>query len=68
MPIVVAVNKIDLPDSNPDRVLAELATEGLQPEEWGGTTQVARVSAKQREGLDDLLEQILLVADARARA
>ena len=64
VPIVVAVNKIDLPDSNPDRVLTELATEGLQPEEWGGTTQVARVSAKQREGLDELLEQILLVADA----
>ena len=64
MPIVVAVNKIDLPGANPDRVLAELATEGLQPEEWGGTTQVSRVSAKQREGLDDLLERILLVADA----
>ena len=63
VPIVVAVNKIDLPGANPDRVLAELATEGLQPEEWGGTTQVARVSAKQGEGLDDLLEQILLVAD-----
>ena len=42
VPIVVAVNKIDLPDANPDRVLAELATEGLQPEEWGGTTQVAQ--------------------------
>ena len=64
VPIVVAVNKIDLPDANPDRVLSELANEGLQPEEWGGTTQVARVSAKQREGLDDLLERILLVADA----
>src|SRR3954451_791490 len=64
VPIVVAVNKIDLPDSNPDRVLTELATEGLQAEEWGGTTQVARVSAKLREGLDELLEQILLVADA----
>src|SRR4029079_3039266 len=64
VPIVVAVNKIDLEGSNPDRVLAELATEGLQPEEWGGTTQVSRVSAKQREGLDDLLERILLVADA----
>jgi translation initiation factor IF-2 len=64
VPIVVAVNKIDLPDSNPDRVLGELATEGLQPEEWGGTTQVARVSAKQKENLDDLLERILLVADA----
>jgi translation initiation factor IF-2 len=64
VPIVVAVNKIDLPAANPDRVLTELATEGLQPEEWGGETQVARVSAKQREGLDDLLERILLVADA----
>src|SRR4051812_37709276 len=64
VPIVVAVNKIDLEGANPDRVLAELATEGLQPEEWGGTTQVSRVSAKQREGLDDLLERILLVADA----
>jgi translation initiation factor IF-2 len=64
VPIVVAVNKIDLPDSNPDRVLAELAQEGLQPEEWGGDVQIARVSAKQGEGLDNLLERILLVADA----
>src|SRR5919201_104892 len=64
VPIVVAVNKIDLPDANTDRVLAELAQEGLQPEEWGGTTQVSRVSAKQHENLDDLLEKILLVADA----
>src|SRR5690242_10673450 len=64
VPVVVAVNKIDLPDANPDRVLGELANEGLQPEEWGGTTQVARVSAKQKENLDELLERILLVADA----
>jgi translation initiation factor IF-2 len=64
VPIVVAVNKIDLPDANPDRVLGELANEGLQPEEWGGTTQVSRVSAKQKENLGDLLEKILLVADA----
>jgi translation initiation factor IF-2 len=64
VPIVVAVNKIDLPDANPDRVLNELATEGLQPEEWGGDVQVARVSAKNGENLDDLLERILLVADA----
>jgi translation initiation factor IF-2 len=64
VPIVVAVNKIDLPDANPDRVLGELANEGLQPEEWGGDVQVARVSAKQDENLDDLLERILLVADA----
>src|SRR6266436_5169809 len=64
VPIVVAVNKIDLPDANPDRVLADLAADELQPEEWGGTTQVSRVSAKQQENLDDLLERILLVADA----
>ena len=64
VPIVVAVNKIDLPDANPDRVLGDLAAEGLQPEEWGGDTQVARVSAKQQTGLDELLEKVLLVADA----
>ena len=64
VPIVVAVNKIDLPDANGDRVKSELAAEGLQPEEWGGTTQFAEVSAKQHENLDDLLEKILLVADA----
>src|SRR4051794_19039548 len=64
VPIVVAVNKVDLPDANIDRVRTELATEELQPEEWGGTTQFALVSAKQSEGLDDLLERVLLVADA----
>jgi translation initiation factor IF-2 len=64
VPIVVAVNKIDLPDANPDKVLGELATEGLQPEEWGGDTQVARVSAREQTGLDELLEKVLLVADA----
>jgi translation initiation factor IF-2 len=64
VPIVVAVNKVDLPDANADRVLADLAAQGLQPEEWGGETQVSRVSAKQQTGLDDLLERILLVADA----
>ena len=64
VPIVVAVNKIDLPDANADRVRTELAAEDLQPEEWGGSTQFALVSAKQGEGLDDLLEKVLLVADA----
>ena len=64
VPIVVAVNKIDLPDSNPDRVRTELTVEGLQPEEWGGTVQYSNVSAKQKLNLDDLLERILLVADA----
>jgi len=64
VPIVVAVNKIDLPDANPDKVKTELAAEGLQPEEWGGTTQFSEVSAKQKQNLDDLLEKVLLVADA----
>src|SRR5262249_47458972 len=63
VPIVVAVNKIDLPDANADRVRNELASEGLQPEDWGGQTQYAEVSAKQKQGLDDLIEKILLVAD-----
>jgi len=64
VPIVVAVNKIDIPDANADRVKSELAAEGLQPEDWGGTTQFSAVSAKQKSNLDDLLEKILLVADA----
>src|SRR3954464_12383577 len=63
VPIVVAINKVDLPDANADRVRGDLANEGLQPEEWGGTTQVAEVSAKTRLGLDELLEKVLLVAD-----
>jgi translation initiation factor IF-2 len=64
VPIVVAVNKIDVPDANPDKVRSELASEDLQPEEWGGTTQFSEVSAKQKQNLDDLLEKVLLVADA----
>jgi len=64
VPIVVAVNKIDRPDANPTRVRQELANEGLQPEEWGGTTQFSDVSAREGQNLDDLLEKVLLVADA----
>src|SRR5438309_2560226 len=64
VPIVVAVNKVDLPDANTDRVRNELSTEGLQPEEWGGSTQFAEVSAREGTGLDELLEKVLLVADA----
>jgi translation initiation factor IF-2 len=64
VPIVVAVNKMDIPDANADRVKSELAADGLQPEDWGGTTQFAEVSAKEKTNLDDLLERILLVADA----
>src|ERR671918_212930 len=64
VPIVVAINKIDVPDANPDRVPSELAAQGPQPEDWGGTTQFSEVSAKQQTNLADLLERILLVADA----
>ena len=64
VPIVVAVNKMDMPAANVDRVKTELAAEGLQPEDWGGTTQFSAVSAREKEGLGDLLEKILLVADA----
>ncbi|MFL5947442.1 MAG: translation initiation factor IF-2, partial [Gaiellaceae bacterium] len=64
VPIVVAVNKIDLPDADPNRVRGDLAGEGLQPEEWGGEVQYADVSAKAKQNLDELLEKVLLVADA----
>ena len=64
VPIVVAVNKVDKDDANPQRVRQELVNHELQPEEWGGSTQFSDVSAKARTGLDDLLEKILLVADA----
>jgi translation initiation factor IF-2 len=64
VPIVVAVNKIDKPEANSQRVRQDLVAHGLQPEEWGGTTQFADVSAKTGEGIEDLLEKILLVADA----
>ncbi|HEX4323510.1 MAG TPA: translation initiation factor IF-2 [Gaiellaceae bacterium] len=63
VPIVVAVNKIDLADANVDRVKGELAQEGLNPEDWGGDTQFAEVSAKTQQNLDELLEKVLLVAD-----
>jgi translation initiation factor IF-2 len=64
VPIVVAVNKVDKPDADPQRVRTELTQEDLQPEEWGGTTQYSDVSAKEKQNLDDLLEKVLLVADA----
>jgi translation initiation factor IF-2 len=64
VPIVVAVNKIDREDANPTRVRQELVQHELQSEDWGGTTQFADVSAKTGQGLKDLLERILLVADA----
>ena len=63
VPIVVAVNKIDKADANPERVKRELSDLGLMPESWGGTTVTVEVSARKRENLDQLLEMILLVAD-----
>lgn len=64
VPIIVALNKIDKPNANPDRVRKELAENGLVPDEWGGDTMVVPVSAKQRKGIDDLIEAILLVAES----
>ena len=63
VPIIVAINKIDKPDANPDRVKQELAQHGLSPLEWGGETEMVQVSAKKRENLDTLLETILLTSD-----
>jgi translation initiation factor IF-2 len=64
VPIIVALNKIDRPESNPDFVKHQLADNGLIPDEWDGTTLVVPVSAKLRKGLEDLLEGILLVNDS----
>lgn len=63
VPIIVAVNKIDKPDANPDKVLQQLTEYGLVPEAWGGDTIAVPVSALQGKGIDELLEYILLVAD-----
>lgn len=63
IPIIVAVNKIDLPESNPDRVKTQLSELGLIPEEWGGTTQFCEVSALQKKGIPELLDAILLQAE-----
>lgn len=63
VPIVVAVNKIDKPDAQPEQVRSQLAQHGLQPEEWGGETIFVDVSAKAKQNLDSLLETVLLVAE-----
>lgn len=63
VPIVVAVNKIDKPEAQPDRIRQQLADRGLLPEEWGGQTVFVNVSAKKKQNLDTLLEMILLQAD-----
>ncbi len=63
VPIIVAVNKMDRPDANVDRVLEQLSQQGLVPERWGGDTVVVEVSALQGTGIEELLEQIALVAE-----
>ena len=63
VPIIVAINKIDKADANPDRVKQELAQQGLSPLEWGGETEMVPVSAKKRQNLETLLETILLTSD-----
>jgi translation initiation factor IF-2 len=63
VPIVVAINKVDVPNANQDRVMGELAEQGLTPEAWGGETVTVPVSAKTGEGIVELLENILVVAE-----
>jgi translation initiation factor IF-2 len=63
VPIIVALNKVDKANSNPDLVKKQLSENDLTPDEWGGSTMVIPVSAKQKQGIEDLLEAILLVAD-----
>ncbi|MBZ5700123.1 MAG: translation initiation factor IF-2 [Acidobacteriia bacterium] len=65
VPIVVAINKIDKPEAQPERVKRQLSELGLMPEEWGGDTVMVEVSAKQKKNLNKLLEMLLLVADLR---
>lgn len=63
VPIIVAINKIDLPDAKPERVMQQLSDKGLMPEEWGGQTLFCKISALKKEGIDELLENILLQAE-----
>ena len=63
VPIIVCINKIDKPEANIDRVMTGLVEAGLTPEEWGGDTIVTKISAKTGEGVDELLENILLIAE-----
>lgn len=63
VPIIVAINKIDKPDANKERVLTQLAEHGLTPESWGGDTLVSYISAKEGTGIEDLLDNILLIAE-----
>ena len=63
IPIIVAVNKMDKHGANPDRILTQLTEHGLTPAEWGGETEVCRISAKTGMGIDDLLETVILTAE-----
>ncbi|MCI5774469.1 MAG: translation initiation factor IF-2 [Erysipelotrichaceae bacterium] len=63
VPIIVAVNKMDKPEANPDRVMSEMADLGLMPEEWGGDTIFVRCSAKKGDGIKDILETVLVVSE-----
>jgi translation initiation factor IF-2 len=63
VPIVVAINKIDLPNANPDRIKQQLSDHGLVPEQWGGETIFVEVSAKRKQNIDELLEMLLLQAE-----
>lgn len=63
VPIIVAINKIDKPDANPEKVMTELSEHGLMPDIWGGDTLYTKISALTGEGIEDLLENILLIAE-----
>ncbi len=63
VPIIVAINKIDLPDAKPERVMQQLSDKGLVPEEWGGQTLYCQISALKKQGIDELLDTILLQAE-----
>ncbi len=63
IPIIVAVNKMDKPGANPDRILTQLTEHDLVPSEWGGDTEVCRISAKQGTGIDELLETVIMTAE-----
>lgn len=65
VPIIVAVNKMDKPTANPDRVMSEMADLGLMPEEWGGDTIFVKCSAKKGEGIQDILETVLVVSEVK---
>ena len=65
IPIIVAINKMDKPGANPDRIMQQLTEYGLVPEEWGGDTIICKISAKTGEGVDNLLDMMVLTAEMR---